>query len=125
MEHDTELTHRNEVVLVGRVSAEPEPKQLPSGDQLLEFRLIVERPLPPRRARRTSRQDTIKCAVYNATLRRAVGRWRKGDVVEISGALHRRFLGGDKPTSIHEIEVAQARRLQRAALQERQLSRRA
>lgn len=39
----------NLVQLVGRVSAQPESRELPSGDELVTFRLIVTRP-PSRRA---------------------------------------------------------------------------
>jgi len=39
----------NSVRLVGRVSAEPEHRELPSGDQLVQLRVVVAR--PPRPAR--------------------------------------------------------------------------
>ena len=106
------LTHRNEVLLVGRVSADPEPKELPSGDPLVEFRLVVLR--PDGHGRR--RHDTLQCEVATGALRRAVGRWRAGDVVEVTGSVRRRFSKRNGTISIYIIEVSSAQRLQRAAL---------
>ena len=106
------LTHRNEVLLVGRVSADPEPKELPSGDPLLEFRLVVLR--PDGHGRRN--HDTLQCEVAAGALRRAVGRWRAGDVVEVTGSMRRRFSKRNGTISIYVIEVSSAHRLQRAAL---------
>ena len=106
------LTHRNEVLLVGRVSADPEPKQLPSGDPLVEFRLVVLR--PEGHGRRN--HDTLQCEVSTGALRRSVGRWRAGVVVEVSGSVRRRFTKSKGKISIYVIEVSSAQRLQRAAL---------
>ena len=39
----------NEVHLVGRVSSEPEERELPSGDVVVLFRLVVPRPAPGRK----------------------------------------------------------------------------
>ena len=39
----------NEVHLVGRVSSEPEERELPSGDVVVLFRLVVPRPAPDRK----------------------------------------------------------------------------
>jgi single-strand DNA-binding protein len=112
------LVHRNEVLLVGRVAADPRPLQLPSGDELLTFRLVVNRAPTNRRSRPGPPQDTLSCSVWSTTLQRTVGRWRAGDIVQVSGALRRRFLKtSTMPTSVHDIEVMDARRLQRAPLQ--------
>ncbi|MCW2847203.1 MAG: hypothetical protein JWR90_1177 [Marmoricola sp.] len=45
----TETQSRNEVTLVGRMSAAPEHRDLPSGDALVTLRLVVARPPPPRK----------------------------------------------------------------------------
>jgi len=110
-------THRNEVLLVGRVAADPVPVQLPSGDELLSFRLIVNRPPRAARARPGVKQDTLACSAWGPGLRRTVARWRGGDIVEVSGALRRRFLRtSGVPVSVHDIEVLHARRIQKAPL---------
>jgi len=113
---------RNEVVLVGRLSAPPEVRTLPSGDVLSAFRLVVARPpggggrpaaTPSARA---AGVDTIDCVVWRGNLRRSSTGWAPGDILEVRGALRRRFwrsTGG--PASRCEVEVAGARRLRRAS----------
>jgi single-strand DNA-binding protein len=104
--------HRNEVLLTGRVSACPQVRELPSGDVLMTFRLIVDRD-PPIAGKKPHRRqvDTIDCAVWTARAQRTVRSWQPDDVVEIHGALRRRFRrtpGG--PISRVEVEVHKARR---------------
>ena len=79
---------RNDVVLRGRVSAPAEHRTLPSGDELVTFRLVVRRPEP--RARGSS-VDVLTCDTYDRALQRRVAAWEAGDVVEVEGALQRRF----------------------------------
>ena len=109
---------RNEVVLVGRVSADPEDRELPSGDVLTTFRLVVDRP-PPRRplpeGLRPASCDTLDCVVWAGGARRSARGLRAGDVVAVEGALRRRFWrspGGS--ASRCEVEVGAVRRLARA-----------
>ena len=104
----------NEVRLAGRISAGPEERVLPSGDVLWTFRLVVARP-PSRAASRRS-VDALECAVWGGRVRRSVASWRPGDVVEVTGAVRRRFFrvaGG--AASRFEIEVESGRLIRRAA----------
>lgn len=108
--------HRNEVVLVGRVAAAPVSRALPSGDVLVTFRLVVQRPRvgSPAPGPRTPTVDTIDCVALRAAVRRGAARWEAGDVVEVTGALRRRFWRGPAgPVSRCEVEVQRARRLAR------------
>ena len=110
---------RNEVVLVGRVSAPAEERELPSGDVIATWRLVVDRP-PPGRARaagqRVPKVDTVDCVVWTPKLRRAVRGFAAGDVVAVEGALRRRFWrAGAAAVSRCEVEVVSARRLARQA----------
>ena len=109
-------TH-NEVVLVGRVGATPEQRELPSGDVLVSFRLVVDR--PPRSVPEGVRPvlvDTLDCITWAAGLQRTVSGWQPGDVVRVEGALRRRFWrAGAGAASRCEVEVVRAKRLQRAA----------
>jgi len=114
---------RNEVVLVGRVSAAPVERELPSGDVLLTWRVVVDRPLesgakrPIRESeRRTPTVDALECVARVAGVRRTVASWSEGDVVYVEGAIRRRFWRGPGGlSSRHEIEVRTARRLRKAA----------
>lgn len=108
---------RNEVVLVGRVSGAPEERELPSGDLLVSWRLVVERP-PTRRAApagvRSPTIDTLDCVAWAGPVRRTARRLSDGDVVTLQGALRRRFWrAGAGPNSRTEVEVEQLRRLSR------------
>ena len=108
----------NEVTLVGRVSAAAEERELPSGDVLVSWRLIVDRP-PQRRAApaggRAVVVDTVDCVAFTAAVRRTAHALAAGDVVRVEGALRRRFWrAGGGPSSRTEVEVAAVRRLVRA-----------
>lgn len=82
--------HHNRVNLVGRVSVTPETRVLPSGDEVVSFRLIVPRSAAARR-RSKQRVDTIECAAWTSALRRSVSRLAAGTEVEVTGELRRRF----------------------------------
>lgn len=104
----------NEVRLVGRVSQAPEERELPSGDRLGTFRLVVRRDDAAARPRQPV--DVVDCSVWPARLRRSVSTWRADDLVEVTGALRRRFFrAGGGTTSRVEVEVATARVIRRAA----------
>jgi single-strand DNA-binding protein len=98
----------NQVRLAGRLAADPVATVLPSGDTVTSFRLVV--PRAPR-DRRPPSVDTIDCAVWRAAARRRVASWGQGDLVEVEGALRRRFWRGPSgPRSRYEVEVRTARR---------------
>ena len=109
---------RNEVVLVGRVSGVPEERELPSGDALVAFRVVLDRP-PPRRAVpdgvRQVRIDTVDCVAWAGAVRRTARGLAAGDLVEVQGALRRRFwAAGAGRQSRTEVEVEALRRVRRA-----------
>ena len=113
-----ESASRNEVLLVGRLAAEPEERSLPSGDVLATFRLVVDRQPTARSAgARGAAVDTLDCVARAAAVRRAALGWRPGDVLEVHGALRRRFFrtAGGATGSRYEVEVGRGKRLTRAA----------
>ncbi|MGJ9420964.1 single-stranded DNA-binding protein [Aeromicrobium sp. CF3.5] len=85
--------HLNRVELVGRVSALPQSRTLPSGDEVVSIRIIVDRSAA---ARRRSKQlvDTFECSAWTVRLRRRVARLSPGDVVQVHGTLRRQFSRG-------------------------------
>jgi single-strand DNA-binding protein len=88
---DAALTDaENRVLLRGRVADTAEQRTLPSGDEIVSFRLIVDRSAA---ARRRSRQlvDTFDCSVWTARLRKKALKLEPGDRVEVSGELRRLF----------------------------------
>lgn len=101
--------HRNEVVIVGRVSAAPEGRVLPSGDEITTWRVVVDRD------HEAPGHDTLDCTAWTSRLRKAASAWAKGDVVEVEGALRRRHwrTPAGTPASGYTIEVSRAKRLMR------------
>lgn len=113
---------RNEVLLLGRLAAAPTPRVLPSGDVLVQFRLVVPRASATGHASggagsrgRAPSVDTLDCVAWRADVRRRLSSWQPGDILEVQGALRRRFWrSGGGPTSRTEVEVGKARRVSRA-----------
>ena len=104
---------RNDVVLRGRLSAPAEHETLPSGDSLVTWRLIVRRPEP--RARGQS-VDVLTCITYDRGLQRRAALWQRGDVVEVEGALQRRFWRtGGGTASVCEVNCRQGRKVPRSS----------
>jgi single-strand DNA-binding protein len=113
-ETDGDAAHRNEVLLVGRVSGEAVELEMPSGDLMVKIRVVVRR-RQPRRGTSRSTVDPIDCAAWLAGPRRTLLSLEPGDLVEVTGELHRRFLKGASGISRHEVEVHRVKRLARAA----------
>lgn len=99
--------HVNQVTLCGRLAAPATSRQLPGGDAVVTWRLVVDRaPDPaPRKA------DMIDCTTSAARLRRQALGWKDGDLIEIAGALRRRFWRGPGGVQSRcEVEVVSAAR---------------
>lgn len=98
---------RNHVQLRGRVSAEPMTRVLPSGDEIVTLRIVVARP--------DGRTDALDATAWTAGLRKRLLAWNSGDVVEVEGAIRRRFWRTPHgAASRWDIEIQAGRRLQRA-----------
>lgn len=107
------MIHRNEVSLLGRLSAAAAERILPSGDTVVSWRIVVQRPPDPGRS--TLAVDTIDCVARTSALGRRALLWTPGDVMEMTGALRRRFWrGAEGVRSRYEVEVATARRVAKA-----------
>ena len=74
----------NDCLLRGRVSAPAVDRELPSGEHVVEFRLIVKR---------DTREgvDTLDIAAWNSKSRRTALSLKPGEWVEVSGSVRRRF----------------------------------
>jgi len=105
----------NEVRLRGRLAAAPRLRELPSGDTVWNLRVVVERPpLPPGKDRPRQRVDSLECAVWAGRLKKQVEKWEAGDVVDVTGALRRRFFrAGGTTASRVEVELTGGRRVRR------------
>jgi single-strand DNA-binding protein len=109
-EGDVEVV--NEVRLVGRLSREPEARELPSGDVVWTFRVVVAR--PPAASRPHQTVDALECCVWGGRVKRSVASWHAGDVVSVEGSLRRRFFrAGGAAASVVEVEVSAGRVVRR------------
>lgn len=99
----------NEVHLVGCVSSLPTTKVLPSGDEVVEFRIVIDR----RRRRGAKREvDSLELAAWNPREKRQALKLTPGQWVEIDGSVHRRFWSSPKGlASRWQIEVSLLRRM--------------
>lgn len=112
------MGHVNEVRLLG-VLAGTELRALPSGDELLTFRVTVRRPPPPARSRagvsptrRAPSVDAIECIAGTPAAVRAIRRCTVGEAIEITGRLQRRFWrSAAGPASTYQVEASAVRRL--------------
>ncbi len=74
----------NDLLLRGRVSVPATVKELPSGDKVVEFRLIVSR---------IDRDgvDTLDIAAWSGKTRKTALSLKSDEWIEVSGSVHRRF----------------------------------
>lgn len=77
----------NDCLLRGRVSAKATDRQLPSGEHVVEFRLIVTR-------EEREGVDTLDIAAWSAKSRRTALSLKPGEWVEVAGSVRRRFWQG-------------------------------
>ena len=93
----------NSVALTARVTAEAEQVDLPSGDSLMRFRVVVPRYKPTTKAT----VDTIDCVSFKPVVKRKASSLAVGDIVDIAGAIRRRFWqSGAGVASRVEVEVS-------------------
>jgi single-strand DNA-binding protein len=95
----------NDLLLRGRVSAPATVKELPSGDKVVEFRLIVSRI-------ERDGVDTLDIAAWSGKSRKTALSLKSDEWVEVSGSVHRRFW--QSPTGLAsrwQIEAAEITRL--------------
>ena len=77
----------NDCLLRGRVSAQATDRELPSGEHVAEFRLIITR-------QEREGVDTLDIASWSAKCRRTALSLKPGEWVEVSGSVNRRFWQG-------------------------------
>ena len=119
MDQTEEAEALNEVVLRGRVSAEPQVRELPSGTTIVSFRVVVARDRTPMTASSKQVSDWVECSAWGARVRKQAASWHDGDQVEVRGALRRRFYGTREGSrSSLEVEMLGGRLVRRAGARE-------
>ena len=81
----------NEVYLVGRVSSLAIEKELPSGDKVVEFRVVISRSDSVTKSGKKRPVDTLDIAAWSAKARRAALALKVDSWIEVNGAVRRRF----------------------------------
>ena len=80
----------NEVLLTGRLSGEVKEKDLPSGDKVVEFRVVIGREEKGSKSKKNL-VDTIDVAAWSAVNRKIALKLNENSWVAISGSIRRRF----------------------------------
>lgn len=94
---------QNSVLLVGRVTSAAEEIELPSGEPLVRFRIVVPRDKPTTK----TTVDTVDCVTFKAASQRKARALAIGDIVEVNGELRRRFWkAGAGVASRVEVEIS-------------------
>ncbi|WP_188193830.1 single-stranded DNA-binding protein [Nonomuraea sp. SYSU D8015] len=108
---------RNEVLLVGRLSAAVEEHPMPSGDTVTKWRIIVRRRRPHRRGGTIT--DSVPCVTFNREAAAVLRRLKPRDYVEVIGAFRCRVFGpaGAKIWK-YEVEVSTAKPIDVTTLSE-------
>lgn len=95
----------NDLVLRGRVSREAIEKELPSGDKVVEFRLIITR-------EKTTGVDTLDIGAWSSKSRKIALTLKADEWVEVSGSIHRRFWSAPTGlTSRWQVEAVEISRI--------------
>lgn len=101
------------VVLVGRLGSSIEERELPSGDTVTTFTVVVDRAVERGRGggtRTAVKVDAIACQTFRSPVVRRLGTLEPGQWVQAEGTLRRRFWRtGAALNSIMEVDVSSLR----------------
>ena len=81
------MQNNNVAVLLGRLTADPELRTIPSGAEVVSFTIAVDRP-PDRNGERHA--DFIDCSAWRATATFIAKHFHKGDVISVAGSIQTR-----------------------------------
>ena len=97
--------YANEVTLLGRASTPAVEKELPSGDKVVEVRIVIGRD-------NRDGYDTFDLAFWSAALRKRALTLVNDEWIEVRGTLRRRFWrSGNTIASRWQVEGRELRRL--------------
>lgn len=100
------------VHLIGRLGSTVHDRELPSGDVVSTFTVVVDRGGGPRAGASKVRVDAIPCQAFRTALRSRVARLEPGTLVEVEGELRRRFWRSPGGLgSALEVDVSRLRRV--------------
>jgi single-strand DNA-binding protein len=109
----------SEVIVLGRLGARVAERELPSGDTVTVFTVIVDRSARDRASASASQAtvDSIACQTFRAPVSRRVLGMPPGEWVRVEGTLRRRFWrAGAGLGSAMEVEVRRLERVRPAGV---------
>ncbi len=99
------------MVLVGRLGSTVTQRELPSGDTVTVFTIVVDRPARADPSGSRVRVDAIPCQAFRVTVARRVMTLEPGQWIRAEGRLRRRFWrSGAGLGSALEVEVSSVKR---------------
>jgi single-strand DNA-binding protein len=109
---DEELrVSQSQVAVTGRMGTRVMERDLPSGDVVTTFTVVVDRPASGRREGSPA-VDSIPCQVFKASIAKRLTAIPAGEWVTVSGTLRRRFWRGAAGLgSALEVEVSSLTRV--------------
>lgn len=96
------------MLIVGRLGSRVTRRELPSGDEITVFSVVIDR--PRNAVRGQVKVDTIACQASRARVADRVSRLEPGTLVRVEGSLRRRFWrAGGSLASAMEVDAASIR----------------
>ncbi len=93
----------NQLVIVGRITKEPELKELENGKVLTNLTLAIPRAF--KNAEGVYETDFIECTLWEAIARNTVEYTKKGDIVGIKGRIESNSYEKEDGTKVHKLNV--------------------
>ena len=78
----------NKVILMGRLTADPELRTTPKGDEVISFTIAVERSFADANGERKA--DFLNCVAWKGTARFIHSHFNKGQMINVCGSLQTR-----------------------------------
>ncbi|MBP5444636.1 MAG: single-stranded DNA-binding protein [Acholeplasmatales bacterium] len=80
----------NKVILVGRITKDPELRNIQSGSSVVNFTLAVSRPTSQNSDQNASNADFINCVIWNKQAENLAKYVKKGSLIGVEGRIQTR-----------------------------------
>ena len=80
----------NKVILVGRITKDPELRSLSSGSSVVNFTIAVNRPIAQQQDQNASTADFIKCVIWNKQAENLAKYVKQGSLIGVEGRIQTR-----------------------------------
>lgn len=93
----------NRVVLVGRLTRDPDLRYTPKGDAVANFNMAVQRPFTNQQGNRDA--DFINCVVWRRQAENLANYMKKGNLIGVDGRIQSRSYEGQDGKTVYVTEV--------------------